>query len=162
MIRCLNRGWRLLALLMAVLLFCGFSFPFFSDMPFNGDVAFHKIALTIPRSYIRDSTRSSDDFWVFEKGLYSNMIMLSRKDLEGNLNAVLENYISYLSEQGVESVRTDFLEMEAVHSFKLEEEMAWREMLFVHEGSIYAVAMRGGEDAEFEALLDSVSIGAKD
>lgn len=127
-----------------------------STMPFNGEIAFHKISLTIPDNYIRDSTQSTADFWVFEKGFYSQYIMLSRKDLQGHTDDVLNNYIDYLRAQGVDSQRDTFLQTEAVRSESSQQDMVWREMLFAHDGSLYAIAMRGGTAEELQTLLDTV------
>lgn len=129
-----------------------------SNMPFNGEIAFHKISLTIPSSYIRDSTQSTEDLWIFEKGFYSKYIMLSRKDFQGDVDEILDSYVEYLHEQGMNSQRDTFLELEAVRSESTQEEVVWREMLFVHDGALYAVAMRGGTEEELQALLDTVAV----
>lgn len=129
-----------------------------SGMPFNGRIAFHKIALTIPSNYVRDSTQSTEDFWIFEKGFYSKCIMLSRKDAQGEAKEQLDNYAEYLKSQGIDSQRTTFLQLEAVYSESLQEDASWREMLFAHDGSLYAVAMRGGTTEEMQALLDTVAV----
>ena len=147
--------------LLAIIVCSGFSFFPKSDMPFNGDIVFHDISLTIPRSHIRDSTQSSDDLWIFEKGFYSKSILLSRKDLQGDIDDVLDNYIAYLNSQGPRSERDTFLGLEAVRSAYLESNKPWREMLFVYNDSIYAVATRGGSEEEFLSLLDSVSLNAQ-
>ena len=51
-----------------------------SKMPFNGDITFHEITLTVPERFIRDSTESNDDLWVFEHDGYSEYILISRTD----------------------------------------------------------------------------------
>ena len=147
-----------LAFLLAV---CPAGLTEHSTMPFNGEITFHKISLTIPDNYIRDSTQSTADFWVFEKGFYSQYIMLSRKDLQGHTDDVLNNYADYLRAQGVNSQRDTFLQTEAVRSESSQQGMVWREMLFAHEGSLYAVAMRGGTAEEMQTLLDTVVLHSK-
>lgn len=41
------------------------------QMPFNADIQFHDIALTVPERFIRDSSQSKEDLWVFEHDNYS-------------------------------------------------------------------------------------------
>ena len=148
-------------LLALVILFCPAGLAAQSDMPFNGEIAFHKISLTIPDSYIRDSTQSTADFWVFEKGFYSRYIMLSRNDLQGDADEALDRYAESLHAEGVDAQRTRFLQAEAVYSESVQADTAWREMFFVHDGSLYAVAMRGGTADEMQALLDTVALHAE-
>lgn len=127
------------------------------NMPFNGAIAFHKISLTIPSGYIRDSTQSTEDFWIFEKGFYSRYIMLSRKDLQGDADEALDAYAEYLKEQGVNTQRETFCQLEALRSESLQGD-SWREILFAHDGSLYAVAIRGGTGEEMQALIDTIAI----
>jgi len=129
-----------------------------SDMPFNGDIEFHDLTLTIPESFIRDSTQSNDDLWVFEKGRYEQLIILSRQDLVGKEADTLDDYADYLSEQGIEVSRTVFAQCEAVYSAYTREEQFCQEVCFVCCGSVYALALRGGTTVEFEEFLKSVQL----
>lgn len=115
-----------LALLFAI---CPLALAVQSDMPFNGTIAFHKITLTIPKIYIRDSTQSTADFWVFERGFYSQYIMLSRKDVQKDADEALDLYAGYLTEQGARSQRDTFLQLEAVRSEAVQEDGLWQEVL---------------------------------
>ena len=56
----------LLLLCFAAALFSGCAFENVR-MPFNGKIEFHDITAVIPSDFIRDSTQSKDDLWVFEK-----------------------------------------------------------------------------------------------
>ena len=145
-------------LLIILILFTLDGCMFRSNMPFNGDIEFHDLSLTIPESFIRDSTQSNDDLWLFEKGRYSQLIILSRQDLDGDESSTLDDYAAYLSEQGVEVSKTTFLQHDAVHSTYTKEEQFCQEMLFVYNGSIYALALRGGSVEEFDAFLNSVNL----
>ena len=148
---------RLLPVLLAVMLFCGAQASA-GDMPFNGEMAFHKISLAVPESFIRDSTQSTDDFWVFEKGWYSQYIMLSCSALNSDAGAYLDGYMKYLHAQGADSHREDFLGLEAVRSSQMDGGRNWQELMFVHDGSVYAVALQGGTEDAFSALLDTVAV----
>ena len=129
-----------------------------STMPFNGEIAFHKISLTIPDNYVRDSTQSTENVWVFEKGFYSRHIILSRQDAQNDTGRQLDAYAEYLKEQGMTSERTVFLELEAVRSEGMPGDKMWREMCFAHDGSIYAVAMIGSSEEDMQMLLDTVAV----
>ena len=59
------------------------------NMPFNGDIQFHNISLTVPQRFIRDSTQSTNDLWVFEHSFYSECILISRKDVTGDIPSAL-------------------------------------------------------------------------
>ena len=150
---------KLITLFLALsILFTLSGCGFMSDMPFNGDIEFHDLSLTIPESFIRDSTQSDDDLWLFEKGFYDQLIILSRQDLDGEEAVTLEDYAAYLTEQGVDVNKTTFLQHDAVHSTYTREDQFCQEMLFVHNGSIYALALRGGTVEEFDAFLKTVSL----
>lgn len=147
----------LLTMILIAVLISGFAAAA-REMPFNGEMAFHKISLTIPENFIRDSTQSTEDFWVFEKGWFDRVIMLSRKDPGADADEYIDAYMEYLHSQGVQSVREDFLGLKALRSSQIEEEQSWQEMMFIHDGSVYAVALRDGTEADFAALLDTVAI----
>ena len=127
-----------------------------SDMPYNGDITFHEIGIGIPQNFIRDSTQSTSDAWIFEKGFYKQMIIITRNDLGGEVGAVLDNYVAYMTEMGCDSSRTTFAELESVHTTYTKDGQFCQEMLFVYNNSTYAIALRGGTEEEFQALLDSV------
>lgn len=112
----------------------------------------------IPEKFIRDSTQSTEDLWIFEHGNYAEYIIISRKDINGDTVASLENYVDYMKEQGATSEITTFLEKDAVHSTYNLADIFCQEILFAHDGSFYAVALRGGTEEDFKNLLDTVNI----
>ena len=149
----MKKAVLILAALLLLLCGCGRR----AQMPFNGQVMFHEITATIPEDYIRDSTQSSDDLWVFEHGGYSKMILLSRKDAAGDVDAALDDYVEYLQSQGADAERGQFLNADAVHSTYTRDGKYCQEIMFVYQGSFYAVALRGGTEEEFQSLLDEVN-----
>ena len=146
---------RLVPVLFAILLLTGCAGR--SDMPFNGLLTFHEITAVIPSSYVRDSTQSSADLWVFEQGGYSKTILLSRKDIQGDQDASIDGYVAYMQSEGSDSARGTFLNTDAVLSTYTKENQYCQEMLFVYNGSFYSVALRGGTEEEFQSLLDEVN-----
>lgn len=146
-----------MALLLVIMAaFCGCNSN--TDMPFNGEISFHEISVTIPEDFIRDSSQSNDDMWAFEKNFYEECIIISRTDINGDTTLSLENYADYMEEQGAMSEVTVFSDKEAVHSTYTKDNQYCQEMLFAHNGSFYAVALRGGDENEFETLLNTVKI----
>jgi hypothetical protein len=135
-----------------------FNLPQDGGTPFNGPITFHELALTIPKNFIRDSTQSTQDAWLFEKGFYSRMIILTRNDQSGDVEAGLNSYRERMKEIGAASERTTFLELPAVHSTYTKDGTYCQEILFVYHGSYYAIALRGGDEEEFRDLLATVSI----
>lgn len=63
-----------------------------------------------------------------------------------------------MTEQGVNSKLTTFNELGAVLSTYTKDDKYCQEMLFVYKDSFYAVALRGGDESEFEQLLDTVEL----
>lgn len=141
---------------VVMLTLCGCSTH--TSMPFNGQIDFHNISITIPEKYVRDSTQSSNDLWVFEHGFYSEYIIISRSDISGDTTASIEGYVNYMKQQGAVSDVTTFLEKEAVHSTYVKDEVYCQEMLFAYGGSFYAIALRGGNEEDFQSLLYTVKI----
>lgn len=147
-------AWILLAALLGSLAGCGAP----SDMPYSGDIRFHDMSVTIPGSFVRDSTQSHEDLWVFEKGFYSQLIILTRNDITGEVAASLDDYVAYMKEQGADSQRETFLQMDAVSSVYTKDGVFCQEMLFAYNGSFYAIALRGGTKEDFQALLNTIRI----
>lgn len=147
-------------LLAVIISLCGCApYGFYTDMPFNGPVNFHTISATIPETYIRDSTNSTEDLWVFEHGGYKEYILMTRSDISGDIAASIENYAAYMKEQGASSAETSFMGREAVRSTYTKDEVFCQEMLFAYDDSFYAIALCGGDEAAFEALLNTVKLG---
>ena len=133
---------------------CGLQF----DMPLGGAVEFHDIAVTLPDGYVRDSTESTGDLWIFETGFYRKYVMLVRKDLTGDAAALMNSYAAYLTEQGALSVKTIFNGHEALRSSMNQGGVLWQEVYFAHGDSTYAIALRGGSEADFEAIINTVRL----
>jgi hypothetical protein len=153
---------KLLSILITTILcaavFCG-CFPR-SNMPFNGDVEFHGIVVTVPKSYVRDSTKSSDELWVFEQGNYDKYIMISCKAAKSE--DAVKSYASFIESQGGSSEDIKLADLDAVKLTYTQDNKDTRETVFVLNDSIYAIALRGGDDAEYQELLDSFKIKASE
>ncbi len=129
-----------------------------SKMPFNGPIEFHEITLTVPERFVRDSTQSKEDLWVFEHGNYSEYIIISRKDITGEAQTALRDYVDYMKENGAESEMVSFLNDNAVHSTYYQEEEFCQELLFAHNNAFYAVALRGGDQKGFEEIVNTIGL----
>jgi len=129
-----------------------------SRMPFNGDIEFHDISLTIPERFIRDSTQSNDVLWIFEHGNYSEYIILSKKGITGEAQSALTEYMEYMMENGAESEIVSFLNDSAVLSTYYKGDEFCQEILFAYKDSFYAVALRGGTQNGFEEITDTIRL----
>ena len=148
-------GKRICAAALVVVMlvsFCGCS-----QMPFNGDVTFHGISLTIPERFIRDSAQSTDDFWVFEYKNYSEYILVSRKDMTADAPTI-ESYAEAMKANGAESAVVPFLNRDAVISEYYLENVFCQELLLSYENSFYAVALRGGTQSGFEEITATIKL----
>lgn len=119
-------------------------------------VAIGEIKLEIPGNFIYDSTQSNSTFKVFEKGWYSQMILLSCSALNGDAEASLEGYAEYIKENGGSAELTSFKGSPAALAEYTKDEKACRELMFAHNGILYAVALRGGTDDDFTLIINSV------
>ena len=130
-----------------------------SDMPFNGEIKFHALTVTVPEDFVRDSTQSNEDLYVFEKGWYKQMIIISRKDADGDPVELLDSYGNYIVGNGGQAARGKFKdELPCLSAYYENEGKDCYEIVIVHEGSSYAIALRGGSAEDFKALIDTVSI----
>lgn len=127
-----------------------------SEMPFNGVIEFHDITAVIPDSYVRDSTQSTDDFWVFEKGGYKEYILLSRTVSKEDPAAVLDDYEDAMRDVGAETTRGNYLNTDAVISKYEKDGLYCQEIFFSCSGSFYSFALRGGTEKEFTDLLGDI------
>ena len=135
-----------------------FSLTACSQMPFNGDIEFHDISLTVPERFVRNSTQSNDDLWVFEHDNYSEYIIISRKDITGEVQSALSDYAEYMKENGAESEIVSFLNDNAVLSTYYKDDEFCQEILFVYRDSFYAVALRGDSKNDFKEITDTISL----
>lgn len=136
---------------------CGFS-DAYTEMPFNGDIVFHDMSLTIPVEFVRDSTQSSEDFWIFESGSYSEYIILSRSDIDKDETDTFNNYCSFITGQGGEASLGSFKGNEGVLCYYIKDDMYCQELMFSYNGSIYNITVRDGEEGRFTAITDSVKL----
>ena len=146
------------AVLVLVMLFalCGCNT---SDMPFNGDITFHNISLTIPERFVRDTTESGEDFWIFENGGYKEYILLNRNDkTTDDVIGSFESYVAYMDENNIKSVRTTFMGQEATDTHYEMEGMDCHEMLFFYNDEFYSIALRGGSKESFDEILATVKV----
>lgn len=127
-------------------------------MPVNGDIVFHDIAAVVPSDYIRDSTQSSENVWIFEKGYYKKTAIFQRSDIREGVDADFDNYVDLMKERGAESERVTFRGNEAVMSTYYKDDICCRELLFACNGSYYAFALRGGTEEEFNSFLNDIAI----
>ena len=147
---------KLISLFLVFIL--AFSLASCSKMPFNGEIEFHNISLTIPERFIRDSTQSNDDLWIFERGGYSEYIIISRKDFTGNVKTALDDYVAYMKENSAESEIISFLDDDAVLSTYYMDNVYCQEILFTYHNSFYAVALRGGTQSDFAEITDTIRL----
>lgn len=143
-------------LLSVLLLLSGCLGPTY-NMPFNGDIVFHNLSLTIPRDFIRDSTQSNDDLWAFEKGMYKQIIILHRtdalEDAPERITALMEQY------NAIGGTTAPFEGFEnAYQAVYTKNGVLCREVVFLYEDSVYAIAMRGATEEEFAAFLSTISL----
>ncbi|MBP5262228.1 MAG: hypothetical protein J6Z43_08900 [Clostridiales bacterium] len=128
-----------------------------SNMPFNGDVEFHQIQMTIPESYVRDSTQSDDNMWIFEQGRYSKYIILSCKET-ADPAASIAAYTDFLESAGGTVVDSEVAGTHAVRAAYTQDSLICYETLFSIDDSVYSIALRGGDRNEYQSILDSVTI----
>ena len=129
-----------------------------SRIPFNGDIEFHDISLTIPERFIRDSVQSNNELWVFEHDNYSEYVIVSRKGVTGEVSSVLADYVEYMKDSGAESGKTLFLDKDAVLSTYYKGNEFCQEILFAYNGYFYSVALRGGTQDGFEEITDTINL----
>ncbi len=129
-----------------------------ADMPFNGEVEFHDITVTVPNDFIRDSTQSSDKIWMFEKSGYKQLILIIRSEMTADIDTTLDSYVDYMLTVNAESERTEFIGLPAVRSTYTKDGTTTQEMLFAYGNYTYAVALRGGSAEDYNSLLNSVKI----
>lgn len=128
-----------------------------SDMPFNGEIVFHDISITIPEQFIRDSGQSNEDLWAFERGFYKQIIILRRtdafEDSPQSIAALMEEY------ESIGGTSEKLAQYENAYSAQYTKDgVLCREMIFIYGDSVYCIAMRGASDEEYAALLDTVTV----
>jgi len=148
--------WTLVILSLVSLIGCSNSV----DMPFNGDIAFHEISLTVPERFIRDSTQSSTDRWIFEYHSYTECIILVKNQItETDIPAYLESYRLAMAQHGTSELIFFHGETAVQSSYDKNGEFC-QEIFFTCGNSSYAVALRGGTEASFRELVSTIQFAA--
>jgi len=127
-----------------------------TDMPYNGSIEFHDIAMTVPDKFVCDSVQSTDDLWIYEYDQFAEYILISRKEYSADVQTTLEKNMEYMVEEGAQCQLVTFLGVDALMSTYTLDEVFCQELLLPCNGAFYAIALRGGTEADFQALLDSV------
>lgn len=151
----MKKGVLAMLLVALLLIFLGAC----SKMPFNGDMEFHSISLTVPERFIRDSIQSKEDFWIFEHGNYAEVVLLSRKDASAaDAQSALSDYVESMKQIGAKSEIHPFLSGEAVFSAYEKDGVFCQEVLFLYDHSYYAIALRGGTESGFQEIVNTIRI----
>ena len=136
-------------------------------MPFNGEVTFHDMNVTIPSSFIRDTTQSSDDIWVFECNNYKSYIMLIHGALEmqGGMTSP-EEYCESLQSTGAASEVTSYRGYPCVYTTSVTNNgMYATEAVFFVGDTSYALTMCTTDEddmAEYQTVYASLSFAGGD
>lgn len=127
------------------------------NMPFNGDMVFHDFSLTIPENFIRDSTQSNDDQWIFECGMYQQLIILKRTTATESAPEDLENLmLEYVTTGGI---ATSIEPYENAYRTQYNKDgVDCHEVLFIYGDSVYCFAMHGVTEEEFTDFLNTITV----
>ena len=149
---------KALALILVIgLLLCAVGCSRVSNMPFNGNVTFHSITLTVPYRFLRDTTQSNNDFWVFARDSYAEYVLISRSNISSDVADAMDRYVASMQAEGADSQKTTFLGKDAVLTKCTIDGVYCQEILFAHDGSYYAIALRGGDEAGFKEITDTIA-----
>ena len=133
-------------------------FPNTSSMPFNGSIVFHDITLIVPERFVRDSTQSNEDLWIFERGYYKEYIIISRSNIAEDTTAFLDAYAQRMKDVGADSEIVSFNGGEAVLSKYYKDDVFCQEIFFPCGNSYYAIALRGGSEDGFKEVTDTIEL----
>lgn len=126
------------------------------QMPINGDITFHNIKLNIPERFVRDSTQSTQEMWLYECNNYKEYILMTYSKSTKDVETTLGEYIAYMKENKVDSQMVTFLGQDAVLSKYEMNGVFCQEICFPHQDAFYAVALRGGTEESFKELMDTI------
>ena len=128
-----------------------------SDAP-DDTVAFYGITVGIPFGFVIDSTQSTAEIRLYERGWYRELIILSCKNAGGAGEEALDEYADAMRKSGCDSSRTEFLGRPAVLTTYTRDGQFCQEILFLYRDAYYAVALRGGTEEAFASLIGTVSL----
>ncbi len=153
---------RLLSILVCAIMLISFSAcdssERYTDMPINGEMAFHDIIFTIPDDFVSDTTQSSEDFWVFERGFYSEYFFISRKDNDGNAYETIAGYSNFINQSGGTATVGEFIGKDAVLCSYTKDGLYCQELMFEYGDSIYDITLRNGDSEMMGGIMDSVKL----
>lgn len=115
-------------------------------------ISLQDITVTIPKEYSFDKNQSEDNYMVFQQDGYFKSIVLTCD--EAIFTA--QEYIEAMSEAGITSQTGKLGQLDCIYSNYDVDGKVCQEALFFYGSNVYAVSIRGGEDGEFQSLLDSL------
>ena len=71
---------------------------------------------------------------------------------------MLESYAGFINNAGGTAQRETFREVDVVSCSYIQDEKPCREILFVYGDSCYAISLRGGDEAEFIAIIETLRL----
>lgn len=105
---------------------------------------------------MRDSTRSNEELWVYERDHYASYILIHKGE-PGKQNTDLEAYGAYITEQGGSAEQNTIGDVASVDLSYMQDNKECRETVFIYRDILYSVALRGGSEQEFTALKNSIA-----
>ena len=109
-------------------------------------------------SYVNIKAFSEMFGYTYTKGEYKKYIIITRSDITGDTFESLENYVDYMKDNDADSSLTTFLDNDAVLSTYELDGLYCQEILFPHNESFYAVALRGSTADEFNTLTNTIAL----
>lgn len=124
------------------------------NMPLTGSVKFWDINLDLPKEYVRDSTCSTIDEFIYESGNYKKYIVLTY----AYSGYDMEDYYDLMSDRGCDVEYRDILSSKSVVSRWYDDEDKYRQEVYMKvKGGTYAIMLCGGDEEEFEALIEEIN-----
>ena len=127
-----------------------------SETSSGGKLSFHDITAVIPEGFTWVSSESTDDLWVFEKGGYEEVLIFSRNDFEKTASDTLLGLMDFYNSTGGSAELGAYLGGDALMASYEQDGLYCREITFIYGNSLYAIALRGGTQEDFNALLRGV------
>lgn len=118
------------------------------------NVTLGEMTVKMPKEYELDKGQSDDIVRIYQSGGYTKCIMLSKNEAV----YTAQDYITAMLDAGSQSDIGKLGDMECVYSTYKVDERPCEEVLFFYNGSAYSLALRSGDEGEFETLINSIKL----
>ena len=121
---------------------------------FDRNITLGEMTVKVPREFVLDELQSTEGFRIYEQDGYAKCIVLT----EAETMFTAQEYITAMLDMEAQSEIGKLGDMECVYSTYEVDSRPCEEVLFILGEKTYSVALRSGDEGEFDELIGTIKV----